>query len=98
VLAAMVGFVIGKHRPHVRQSQSLKLAMPLPCLLAVGPSVFEGKPVRFHREPPSNLPVPWSLHSNTICRKRPNRLTSAPLTDGDGVRPGGDDSYRVLAR
>jgi hypothetical protein len=61
----MMGFVIGEHRPYVRQSQPIKLAIPLPCVLAVGPSVFEGKPVRFHREPPSNLPVHWTISHQT---------------------------------
>src|SRR2546429_491645 len=55
VLAGMTGFVIGEHRPDGGQSQPLKLAIPLPRVLAVGPSVFEGKSVRFHRMPPSNL-------------------------------------------
>ena len=56
--AWMMRFVIGEHRPHIRQPQSIKLAIPLPRVLAVGPSIFERKPVRFHREPPSNLLVP----------------------------------------
>ena len=43
-------FVICKHRPHIRLAQAVKFAIPFPGVCAVGPSILEGKPMRFHRD------------------------------------------------
>jgi hypothetical protein len=47
-----VYLVLREHRTHGRHADPLKLAIPLPCVLAAGPSIFERKPVRFHLGPP----------------------------------------------
>src|SRR5512140_3340436 len=49
---AVMAFMFAEHGPDIGDAQPLELAMPLPSVLAIGPSVFERKGVRFHDEPP----------------------------------------------
>jgi hypothetical protein len=44
-LVAVMGFVLTEHHPDVRHAQSLKLAVPLPSVLAIGPAILEGNSV-----------------------------------------------------
>ena len=45
-----MSFVICEHGPHIRHAQALKFAIPFPGARVVGPTVLEGKPMRFHRD------------------------------------------------
>ena len=37
----MLALMVGQHRPNVVHANALELAMPLPGMLAAGPSIFE---------------------------------------------------------